>query len=337
MEAKKFICKRPFRLESGEELSSLEIAYHISEDYSVKKPVVWICHALTANSNPAEWWSGITGPGKAIDTRKYTVICANMLGSCYGSTGPVSPAPDGSPYLLRFPSLTVRDTVKAHKLLLEHLGIKKIELMTGASIGGFQALEWSIIYPSLISKLLLIACNAQVTPWGVAFNESQRMAIESDPSFLRQKSLKGGSKGLECARSIALLSYRSYLGYNITQKEESKDFMFGSKACSYQRYQGKKLSARFDAYSYHTLTKMIDSHNIGRSRGGVTYALSQIKADTTIIGIESDILFPPEEQLFMNKNIKGSRFEIIESDYGHDGFLLERESIELIIKNQVKL
>jgi homoserine O-acetyltransferase/O-succinyltransferase len=337
MESRKFLYPKPFKLESGKELPSIEIAYHISGDPSDNNPIVWICHALTANSNPIEWWSGITGPGKIIDTTRYTVICANMLGSCYGSTGPASPAPDGSPYLLRFPSLTVRDTVKAHYLLTEHLGIKKIALMTGASIGGFQALEWSIMYPSLISRLLLIACNAQVTPWGAAFNESQRMAIETDPSFLRQEGIKGGAKGIEAARSIALLSYRSYRGYNTTQQEETRDFLFATRACTYQNYQGRKLSDRFNAYSYHTLTKMVDSHNTGRGRGGIINALSIIDADTTIIGIDSDMLFPPEEQLFMKKHIRNSRFKMIESEYGHDGFLLEYKSIKQIIEKHIKL
>lgn len=337
MEAGKFIYPKNFKLESGEELPSIEIAYHISGDPSDDKPIVWICHALTANSNPVEWWSGITGPGKIIDTTRYTVICANMLGSCYGSTGPSSAAPDGLPYLLRFPSITVRDTVKAHKMLADYLGIQKIDLITGASIGGFQALEWSIMYPSLISRLLLIACNAQVTPWGAAFNESQRMAIETDPSFLRQEGIKGGAKGMETARSIALLSYRSYRGYNTTQQEEKQDFIFATRACTYQNYQGKKLSHRFDAYTYHTLTKMVDSHNAGRGRGGIINALSLICAETTIIGIDSDLLFPPEEQLFLKKHIRKSRFQIIESEYGHDGFLLENNSIKEIIATHIKL
>jgi len=337
MENRTFKYSNTFVLENGEQLESLEISYHISGDPKPGKKVIWICHALTANSNAQEWWSGLTGPGKLFDTQTSCIICANMIGSCYGSTGPTSIAPDGKPYLLRFPLTTVRDTVKAHNLLREHLKINKIDLITGASIGGFQALEWSIMYPSIIKNLLLIACNAAVTPWGAAFNESQRMALLSDPSFVEQKNANGGQKGLEAARSIALLSYRSYKGYNHSQEEQNQDFLFATKACSYQEYQGKKLASRFDAYSYYTLTKSVDSHNAGRGRGGIKKALAKITAPTVVAGIDNDLLFPIEEQLFMAQNIKNAEFEIINSIYGHDGFLLEYEQTKNIVNKHFKL
>lgn len=324
-----------FLFESGQRLSGIEIAYHHSENSHKGKEVIWICHALTANSNPEEWWSGVVGAGKLFDTNKYFVICANMLGSCYGSSGPSSIAADGKPFMLSFPQVTVRDIVKAHNLLRMELGIEKIDLMTGGSIGGFQALEWGITYPCVINNLLIIACGAQVSPWGSAYNESQRMALEADTTFLEQQSLKGGEIGLRAARSVALISYRSYEGYRLTQAEK-EDPLFAKRACSYQQYQGRKLSDRFDAYSYYTLTRSVDSHNCGRDRGGLERALGLIEANTVVVGIDTDNLFPFEEQKFLHKHIKKSKFELIKSKWGHDGFLLEWEKISEIVKEHIK-
>jgi len=175
-----------------------------------------------------------------------------------------------------------------------------------------------------------------VSPWGTAFNESQRMALFADSSFEEQRDLYGGKAGLAAARSIALLSYRSVLGYGLTQKESDDDTIFAQRACSYQQYQGKKLVDRFDAYSYYTLTKSIDSHNVGRGRGGVEEALKKVIANTLIIGIDSDLLFPIEEQKYLHSKIEGSGFEQISSEFGHDGFLLEWERIETAIKKHIK-
>lgn len=330
-----FKYKDEFVFESGERLSGIEIAYHHSENSIEGRKVIWICHALTANSNPEEWWSGVVGPDKLFDTNKYFVICANILGSCYGSSGPSSIGTDGKTYMLSFPQVTVRDIVKAQNLLRIELGIEKIDLMTGGSIGGFQALEWGITYPSIINNLLIIACGAQVSPWGTAYNESQRMALEADATFREQQSLKGGEKGLRVARSVALLSYRSYEGYRLTQSE-NEEALFAEKACGYQQHQGRKLSERFNAYSYYTLTRSVDSHNCGRGRGGLERALGLIEANTIVVGIDTDNLFPFEEQIFLKKHIKKSKFELIESKWGHDGFLLEWEKISEIVKKNIK-
>lgn len=337
MEREIYKYNKPFKLESGKITDSLEICYHHSGGYEPGQKVIWICHALTANSNPQEWWSGLVGPGKLFDTEKFYVICANMLGSCYGSSGPASPGANGKPQLLNFPQVTVRDTVAAHNLLREHLEIEKIDLIIGGSIGGFQALEWSIMYPDIVKNMVLIGCNAQVSPWGAAFNESQRMALKADPTFEQQESLNGGKAGLEAARSIALLSYRSYDGYSKSQSEDERDFLFADKACSYQRYQGEKLSVRFDAYSYYILTKCIDSHNVARGRGGLERALSAINAETLVIGIDNDNLFPIEEQIYLSRAIKGARFAIVHSLYGHDGFLLEWQQTERILRDNFQL
>ena len=324
-----------FIFESGERLEELDIVYHHTGNKTPGREVIWICHALTANSNPEEWWDGLVGPGKLFDTLKYYIICANMIGSCYGSSGPSTLSPSGEPYLLSFPQVTVRDIVKAHNLLREELGIEYIDLIAGGSIGGFQALEWSIMFPGIIRNLLVIACNARVSAWGTAFNESQRMALFADSTFAEAKNIRGGERGLRGARSIALISYRSYKGYYLTQSEKDEDALFAEMACSYQQYQGKKLSDRFDAYSYYTLTRSVDSHNCGRGRGGVEKALDKIMANTVVVGIDSDNLFPVEEQKLLHKYMKNSKLELLESEWGHDGFLLEWEQTQKIVKRHI--
>lgn len=306
-----------------------------------RKKVVWITHALTANSNPCEWWDTLVGEGKYLDPRKYTIVCANILGSCYGSTSPVTINPQtGKPYLLNFPKTTIRDIVACHELLREALGIKEIDLLIGGSVGGFQAIEWSIIRREVIKNLVLLACNARITPWGNAFNESQRMALYADSSFEAQEYdhsngqiiIHGGKKGLATARSIALISYRSYLGYNISQHETSTETIWDQKAASYQQYQGKKLVNRFDPYSYLSMLNLTDSHNIGRGRGGVETALKMITARVVCIGIDSDALFPCQEQKHIAAHVSCGEYKEISSLFGHDGFLLEWQQIQAIIQ-----
>lgn len=327
-----------FTLENGAKITSPTIAYHSNFDFAAKdvisegKRIIWICHALTANSDPSEWWSDLVGKGKFFDTDNDIIVCANTIGSCYGSTGPSN----YGRHPLDFPEFSVRDIVNAHIELRKALGINRIDILAGGSVGGFQAIEWAIKEPETIKNLVAIACNCRISPWGTAFNESQRMAIESDSSFREQKDLDGGKEGLKTARSIALISYRSYKGYNSTQYEKDEDTFSAGRASSYQRYQGEKLAARFDAYSYYYMTKMLDTHNIGRNRGGVENALKKIKARTLAIGIDSDFLFPPQEQKYIAENIGNGKFEQISSDFGHDGFLLEWKSISKAIDDFLK-
>lgn len=327
-----FLHKDPITLENGTTLSQVEVAW---QSFGRLLPdgsnVVWICHALTANSDAVQWWKGLIGPGMAIDTDKFYVICANVIGSCYGSTGPLSINPkNGQPYYHDFPFITIRDMVKIHDLLRLHLGIKKIRLLIGGSLGGQQALEWAIEQPQVTEQLILIATNAKHSPWGIAFNEAQRMAIEVDPTWALQNQ-QAGADGLKAARAIALLSYRNYDAYHETQKEKTDEIYDQFKASGYQQYQGLKLVNRFSAFSYWTLSKAMDSHNVGRKRGGVERALTQVKAQTQIIGISSDVLFPFEEQQFIARHIPGSQIEIIPSRWGHDGFLVEIEKLSTIL------
>ncbi len=324
---------RPFLLECGETLAELSIAYYTYGKLNAEKNnVIWICHALTANADAADWWEGLVGEGKPFDPTQYFIVCANMIGSCYGTTGPTFTDPiAGETYGTDFPIITIRDMVKAHQLLQNHLGIEQIKLVVGGSMGGQQAVEWAITEPELFEKICLLATNAKHSPWGIAFNEAQRMAILSAPT-LDKNDLNSGQKGLEAARAIAMLSYRHYKTYLLTQSEDSDDKFHEFKASSYQRYQGLKLYKRINTFSYLSLSKSMDSHNVGRDRDGVEKALAQVKAKALIIGITTDILFPIEEQILLAKHIPHSQLEVITSSFGHDGFLVEFESISGLVK-----
>lgn len=329
-----FHYEHPFELESGTVLPSLTIAYHtFGEMNSRRDNIVWVCHALTANSDVAEWWQHTVEEGKFLDPARHFTICANFLGSCYGTTGPLSINPEtGEPYYDSFPLITVRDMVRCHRLLAEHLGIKRVKLLIGSSIGGYQCCEWIIQQPDFAENLVLIATLSHVTPWAIAFNESQRMAIESDAEFGQHRP-DAAMKGLAAARSIALLSYRGQQAYDKTQADpDARTKLIGLRATTYQRYQGEKLCRRFNVYSYYTLTRAIDSHNIARGReASENELLASIRARTAVIAISTDLLFPKEQICEMARHIPGARYHLIDSDFGHDGFLIEHQKLNTII------
>lgn len=337
MDTEIFKHTKEFILESGETLAGLEIGFHTYGRLNKHRDnVVWVCHALTANSDVFDWWQGLFGENSLFNPEDHFIVCANILGSPYGTTNPLSLNPDtDEPYYLSFPKYTIRDIVKGHQLLATHLGIDQIHILIGGSLGGQQAMEWSIDEPQRIKNLILIATNAKHSPWGIAFNESQRMAITTDRTFYANTP-NGGAKGLKAARSFALLSYRNYKTYNITQQETDVNKSDNFKASSYQNYQGEKLVKRFNAYSYWYLTKVMDSHDVGRNRGNVEKALSTIIAKTLVIGIKSDVLFPIEEQQYLFQYIPKAAFAELESFYGHDGFLIETESLTNIIDSFFK-
>ncbi len=323
---------KTFHLESGRTLPGFHLAYTTYGQLNdAKDNVVWIFHALTANSDPVEWWSGLVGQGKLFDPANYFIVCVNMPGSAYGSIGPLDSNPStGLPYYHDFPSLTTRDMIRLYETLRKNLGIEQIHIGIGGSLGGQQLLEWAIEDPELFQNIIPIATNAFHSPWGIAFNASQRMAIEADQTWKQQKD-DAGKEGLKAARSIALLSYRHYEAYGFSQIEEGNEKRDGFKSESYQRYQGEKLVNRFNAFSYYFLSKTMDAHNVGRDRGSVEEALKKITAKTLVIGIGNDLLFPIGEQQFLAKTINGAYFKSIESFYGHDGFLLEYEQISKAI------
>jgi homoserine O-acetyltransferase/O-succinyltransferase len=333
METHHFKYTFDFSLESGETLHGFELAYTTwGKLNAAKNNVIWVCHALTANANPAEWWAGLVGEKDFFNPEEHFIVCANMLGSCYGSTGALSINPkSGEPYYADFPTTTVRDMARALDLLSRNLGILRIHTCIGGSMGGQQALEWAVLQPELIENLVLIATNARHSPWGIAFNESQRLAIYADQTWAERRE-NAGQAGLKAARSIALLSYRHAEAYNFSQWEEDEDKTSNFKAASYQQYQGQKLVNRFNVFSYITLLNAMDTHNIGRGRGGAEKALATIQAKTLVIGIKSDLLFPTQEQVFLACNIKNATYKEIGSDYGHDGFLIETEKITYLLE-----
>jgi len=319
---------QPFPLECGATLPELTLAYHTYGQLSpAGDNVVWICHALTGSSDAADWWSGLVGEGKLFDPRRHFIVCANVPGSAYGSTAALSVNPaTGQPFFHDFPLVTVRDVVAALDLLREFLGIEKIQTCIGGSLGGHQALEWAIHRPEVIENLILVATNAQMSPWGVAFNEAQRMAIAADATWAERRS-DAGLAGMKAARAMALISYRNYKTYETTQSRQGEERLEGFRATTYQQYQGEKIARRFNAFSYWSLTKLMDSHDVGRGRGGLEAALARVQARTLVLGIRSDLLFPMEEQVFLQKAIPGAQFTELDSLYGHDGFLIENETM----------
>ncbi|NDK56746.1 homoserine O-acetyltransferase MetX [Pontibacter fetidus] len=324
-----FNYKQPFALESGDVLPELTIAYHSYGTLNAAKDnVVWICHALTANADAADWWNGLVGEGKALDPEKYFIVCANILGSCYGSTGPTSVNPEiGKPYYSQFPLVTIRDMVAVHILLRKHLSIDKIYLLAGGSMGGYQALEWCVMESTVIDNLFLLATSAAESAWGIAIHTAQRLAIEADPTW-QNASETAGSAGLKAARAIGMLTYRNYEIMVERQSDPDPEKINNYRAESYIRYQGDKLVNRFNAYTYWLLTKAMDSHNLSRGRSGnLEDVLQTIAQPTLIIGISSDILCPVQEQVFISQQVPDATYVEIHSSYGHDGFLIESDRI----------
>jgi homoserine O-acetyltransferase/O-succinyltransferase len=328
-----FDYKYTFPLEAGASLPGFRLGYTTFGTFDRDRTnVVWVCHALTGNADPTDWWNGMVGPGKYYDPARWFIVCVNILGSCYGSTGPLSVNPEtGEPFYHDFPFITIRDMVETMDLLRQELGIEQIHTCIGGSVGGQQATEWAIMRPNLIQNLVLIATNAVHSPWGIAFNEAQRMAIEADPTW-RERRPDAGAMGMRAARSMALLSYRNYDTYGFTQALDNNEQLENYKACGYQRYQGDKIVVRFNAFTYWTLSKVMDSHNVGRNRGSILRALEQIQARTLVVGIRSDVLFPPVEQQFLARHISEAVYEEIDSLYGHDGFLIEFRPLTQIIR-----
>ena len=335
MTHKTFTYKKRFQLESGLSLPSMEIAYHTYGTLNADKSnVIWVVHALTANSDVFDWWGGLFGESDLFNPNDYFIVCANNLGSCYGTTGPSSTNADtNEAWFSYFPQITIRDMANTLNVLKEHLGIDKIHTLIGGSQGGQIAQEWALQSPGLARHLILIATNAQHSPWGIAFNESQRLAIKADRTYF-SNTVNGGEKGLQAARSIALLSYRNYTTYHSTQKSTGANNVNNHAAASYQRYQGEKLVKRFNAYSYVRLSEAMDSHHVARERAySAETVLNTIDVPVLVIGVTSDLLFPLNEQQLLAKYIKHSTYKEIESLYGHDGFLIETQQLTQHIKD----
>ena len=306
------------KLESGAALSDVAVHYHQRGACDGSKPIVWTFHALTANSNPEEWWAGLfSGDGMYAH---WDVICVNMLGSPYGSCSPLT---HGG---MSFPLTTIRDTVKAQLAVASALNIQHINTLLGGSCGGYQALEFAHAFTGTIDHMVLLATGAREMPWNKAIHEAMRLTLKTDPT-LEQGD---GSKGLQAARAIGMLNYRTAAQFNDAQPDDSEaleDF----KAPSYIRYHGQKLVDRFDAACYYKLTEQLDTHHIGRGRGGLQSALGQITVPTLVIGISSDVLIPVAVQEELATNLPNATLKVVDSEYGHDGFLIEYPQINAAI------
>ena len=332
IEPKIYVSPEPFTLESGAVLPELRIAYHTYGKLNAKGDnVVWVCHALTANSEVDDWWPHTVEQGAFLDPDRWFVVCANILGSHYGTTGPLHVNPStGEPWYGAFPRYTMRDIVRVHQVLAQGLGISHVHALVGSSVGGFQALEWIAEEPERFGRLILIATDAKASPWTIAIDETQRMAIFADSTY-GQPSPDAGMKGLAAARAIGLLTYRGPEGYNISQQDHADTPAGTHRACTYQQYQGEKLCRRYNAYSYVAILDAFDTHDIGRDRGGLEAALQRIQCPTIVVGLTTDIIFTPPEMRTLASKIPGAVYREITSPFGHDGFLVEYGQLNQIL------
>lgn len=329
--------KSPFSLENGDYLPEIQIAYHTYGQLNSKKDnVIWVCHALTANSQIDDWWKGLFGEERVFDPGKYFIVCANNLGAPYGTISPKFSHPKtGERYGLSFPEFTLRDTARMHLELKKALGIEDIHLLIGGSCGGNICLEMAIFLGKKVKNLALLCCSAQEKPWTIAIHESQRIALRGDADFFENKE-GAGLEGLKTARAFALPFYRTAVSMNVRQSEEDLTKKSDFRASSYINYQGEKFVARFDAHCYYKLLNALDTHNVGRGHNSVPEALGKIKADTLCIGIDSDIFIPIEEQKYLAKHIPNSKYAEVKSIFGHDAFLIEFGQINGLVLEFLK-
>jgi homoserine O-acetyltransferase len=348
------------RLEGGRTLSQLTVAYETYGTLNAARDnAVLVCHALTGSAHAAGhleghpggaagWWDPMIGSGKAFDTDRFFVVCPNILGSCYGTTGPVSTDPaTGRPYGPSFPPVTVRDMVRVQHALLRRLGVRSLRTVTGGSLGGMQALEWAIMYPDMVRSLIPIATAASHSPWCIGLNEIARQAIMLDPAWHGGEYPPGAGPhaGLSLARQIAMISYRSDRSFNLRFARDRQQGNLPEVRCdpdnlfqveSYLHYQGMKLVARFDANTYIAITRAMDWHDIGYGRGTLEDVLSSVRSPALCVGITSDVLYPVHEQRALADGLPRGMYREIDSLHGHDAFLIEFEQLTAHVRAFLK-
>ncbi|MCC5941775.1 MAG: homoserine O-acetyltransferase [Balneolaceae bacterium] len=331
--------EKQFITESGFRFDNAEIAYKTWGTLNDSRDnVILICHALTGHAAADEWFPGLIGEGRIADPAKNFILCINVPGSCYGSIGPWTINPEtGRPYKSSFPTITIRDMVKFQQMLLDQLDIKGIELIIGGSLGGMQALEF-IITDNRIRSAALIAMGKSHTPWAIGISHAQRTAIFSDLKWNNGDYEKDDApfQGIAAARMMAMITYRTPEDYNrkFGRKLQNEDGQFQVE--SYLNYQGEKLAKRFDALSYVSLTKSMDTHDVTRGRGSAEEVLKKIAIPVEVIGINSDHLYPVYEQKELARLLGNAAYSEITSDYGHDAFLIEFEQLNKIIEPFLK-
>ena len=324
------------RLECGDTLEHVPVAYRTwGRLAAAGDNAVVVCHALTGNADVELWWPGLLGPGRALDTGRDFIICANILGSPYGSASPLTVNPaTGLPYGADFPVPTIRDTVALHRLLLERLGVRHVQFVVGGSMGGMQALEWAF-HGELVGGIVPIACGGRHSAWCIGWSEAQRHAIVSDPSWCEGRYEAGGgpTHGLATARMIAMISYRSFESFATRFGRAVVDDAGAARFAveTYLRHQGTKLVERFDANCYVRLTQSMDVHDVARDRGDYFEVLSTIRQPTLDVGNDTDVLYPLEEQRELATHIPNAELAVLESEHGHDAFLIEEDAVNAFI------
>ncbi len=316
----------PLPLDGGDALDPVRLAFRTWGRPCER--AVLVCHALTGSADVDRWWPGLLGRGRALDPERDFVVAANVLGSCYGSTGPADAAgPRGS----SFPALTVRDLVRAQQRLLDALGVRHVELVVGGSLGGMQALEWAAMDPR-VEAAAVLAAPARHSPWAVALGEAQRAAIAADPLWQDgdYPPESPPARGLAAARMIAMCSYRSPEGL-ARRFGESRGGATGG-VVGWLHHHGRALVERFEASSYVVLGRAMDAHDVGRGRGGVASALAAIRVPVLVMAIDSDMLYPADEVAELASLLPAGRLEILRSPHGHDAFLIEADEVEAMLR-----
>ena len=335
--AKVATADQPLRLTRGGELKEVIVAYETYGELTPKRDnVILVTHALTGDSHPAAhnqydekgWWEPLIGSGRPIDTDRFYVICANVLGGCQGTTGPASPDPaTGKPYGMSFPEVTIRDMVRVQKLLLEELDIHHLVMVIGGSMGGMQALEWAVSFPDFVDGVVNVAAPGYSTAQAIAYNAVGRQAVTLDPAWKQGNYYgeAGPRQGLAIARSLGMITYQSEESMNAKFGRRQRDECFEVE--NYLEYQGENLVQRFDANSYLYLLRALDFHDLGSGYSSYDTALARVEARVLTVGVSSDILYPPGQQRELTERLQylGVRaaYAEIESPYGHDGFLID--------------
>lgn len=344
-----------FTTEAGANIAEAAIAFQrwgeFKGDPGGRNNVLLVEHALTGDANAADWWGGAIGPGKALDTDVWCVICTNALGSCYGSTGPSSTHPDGNAWGSRFPAISIRDQVNAEAALLGALGITRMHAVLGGSMGGARTLEWTLLYPDRVGFALVIAVSARASAWQIGIQSAQIGAITRDPYWHGGDYHGTGhapDAGLAAARRIAHLTYRGELEIDErfgTSAQPGEDPLGPFRADdqrfavqSYLEHQGNKLTQRFDASCYVALTEALNRHDVGRDRGGLNKALHSINVPTMVVGVDTDILYPYHQQEHLSRNL-GNLLAMskLSSPVGHDAFLVEARQMDRILRHFLTL
>jgi homoserine O-acetyltransferase/O-succinyltransferase len=329
-----YVHPTPFPLELGGALAELRVAYRTwgTLDPAGGNAVV-VCHALTGSADADRWWTRMFGPGRALDPEVDFVVCANLLGSCYGTTGPTSLDPaTGRPYLARFPPITIRDMVEAQHALVTALGVRRIRMVIGGSLGGMQALEWALLHPELVESLVVVASTARHSAWAIGLSEAQRQSLFADPRWREGQYPPGEppSGGLAAARMQAMLSYRSAPSFEERFGRRAQgEGLFAVE--SYLRYQGQQLVDRFDAATYVALTRAMDTHDVGRGRGDLDQVLRGVRQPTLVVSIDSDLLYWPAEQRELARLVPGARLAVMDSPHGHDAFLIDVDRLSDLV------